>query len=264
MRVKDSFIGSVRVLGDRRKIKRGRVTIDETDHDLIIPTPGYDPDESPFDEFDHLWPMQDESLPIEDVNGNLDLTATTGNDPTLREDGIYDDHSIWFDATDHLENRDVSFDTTEPFSMGIWLNHEYGGDYIAGMTLQHTETTSEALGIASSGGNDGLNEPFPKILSVANTPGHGVTAYHFNTWNFYVVRYDPGEHLAEMFFNGEFDYDIVPDDDPDWVALLDEIEFGFREPAGSDYPYTGYMAWAWLTSGLVEEETIRQLYRKIV
>ena len=254
---------TVRIGGNDRRVVRGRYG----DNELVVPDLGYDVDD--FSDFDHVWPMQDSSLPVEDINGNLDLTADTGREPTLQGTGVDNDYAIWFGPNDHLENRDVNFGTDEAFTMGAWLNHGWSEEFMAGMTLQHTETTSEALGISANTGRhiEGFPEPEglanPKILSVANTPGYSETTYPANSWHFFVLRYDPDEHLAELYFDGEFDYDVEPDDDPSWIALLDEVEFGYRLPAGSDYPYEGYISWAWLTSGLLPEPDIRRLYRYV-
>jgi hypothetical protein len=215
---------------------------------------GYDVNEEPIASFDHFWDFGADD-PFEDRIGGAHLEVGS-------EEVQVGEDAITVDGDGYVRHVDggLSVETGESFSMGVWLNHQETGDYQAALMF-HDAENAEAFGIGLNGGADGVNRPFPKVLSVNRTPGSGSTGYEYGDWHLHVVRYRSESGEAELWLDAELDYSVVVEGHGRWMPDVgDEIVAGFRPASRSDYPYAGSIAYPWVTTGVISEEEIRTLY----
>jgi len=248
------LVGGAGLLGVAGYFGMERTGYFDENNDLVK----YDVEETPISSFDHFWDFSAED-PLDDKIGEAHLEVAS-NEVEVGTNGIFEDDAITVDEDGYVrhKNEGLTVDVTGSFSMGAWLNHEETGDYSAAMLLINEEE-DEALGIGPNSGSDGDDQPLPKVLSVANTAGSGDTFYEYGDWHFHVLRYDVDENEAELYFDGEFEYSVEPDDGRDWIPDLDAIVLGFRPVGSSDYHYLGRIAYPWVADGLISESTIQTL-----
>ena len=259
VRAGDTMTRSV-PLGVRRDVPLADADVSFVDPVLVPHRGGYDPASPPVDGFAHLWSPGDRDSPFVDRIGEADFTV--GSDSvTPGASGVFGDDAVRYDESGYLIYRgDVDIETDESFSMGAWISHAQTGDYGAVLLLQN-EDDGEALGIGVNAGRD-VNRPYPKVLSVDRTNGWGSTGYSNGQWHLHVLRYDADSGTAELWFDGELDYEVAVDNADGWVpALADgEIVSGFRPVASRDYPFAGRIAWPWVAQGLIDPADIQLLY----
>lgn len=272
MRLRDSSRLSVQVNGEDRPIVRGRVGINGTDHEVILPNTasdnphsgGYDTTEAPVSEFTHLWALDEASAPFVDQIGSADLTLGSETVTTQQQGVFGNDATVEVDETGFIEHQtgNIAVDLSQSFSMGVWLNHQASADFQAAFMLCDP-ANNEALGIGTNGGRDGFGDhPNPKILSYDRTPGTGPTLYEYGTWHMYTMRYDADTNTAQLFFDDEAEYSIEPQSGPDWIPGLDTILMGFRT-FGNEYRYPGFISWPWMMQGYITDSEIQTLYEAV-
>ena len=220
----------------------------------------YDPRKSPVDGFAHLWQFIGSSPPFPDLIGTAPLSAGGGS-VAGGDSGIYGSDAVAVNRPGYCIHRGgVGIDTGSSFSMGVWIAPEATDDYQAAFMLQNA-SAREALGIGINAGRD-VSAPHSKVLSVNRTNEWGSRVGSFGEWHFHVLRYDADTARAELWVDGEFDYETGVEDGGSWVHTLSngEIIAGFRPVSSRDYPFVGRIAWPWITQGRISGEDIRVLY----
>ena len=249
------MVGGAGLLGVAGYVGAERTGYFDENYDLAH----YDAEEAPISSFDHFWDFSAED-PLDDRIGEAHLEIAS-SEVEVGTGGLFGNDAITLDEDGYVrhKNGELTVDVTGSFSMGAWLNHEETKDYSAAMLLVSVEE-DEAFGIGPNSGRDGDDQPLPKVLSVGNTGGSGETFYEYGDWHFHVLRYDAEENEAELYFDGELDYSVEPDDGGDWIADLDAIVLGFRPVGNSDYQYLGRIAYPWVTEGVISESIVRALF----
>lgn len=221
---------------------------------------GYEPGVPPVDGFAHLWAFDTSDPPFPDLIG--DATLWIGSQETVPgRPGIFADDALAFDDDGYvIHERGVAVDTGASFSMGAWIAAEPTDDYQAAFLLQNAEE-GEALGIGINSGRD-VSSPHTKVMSVNRTNEWGPTSFGYGDWHLHVLRFDAAAGVAELWFDGAFDYEVVVEEADRWVDSLTagEIVMGFRPTASRDYPFAGRIAWPWIAPGLVSPDDIQALY----
>lgn len=235
-----------------------RISISDNPH-----ADGYDTNHWPVNQFSHYWDFGS-SEPLDDEIGTADFEVGA-EEVSIGEDGIFGNDAIEVDQPGYIEHMDgeLDIDTTQDFSMGVWINHEFTGDYQTAL-LFHSFSPSEAFGIGPNGGRD-VSNPFPKVLSVNRTNDWGNTAYEFGDWHLHIVRYFSDTETADLYFDAEFDYSKDVDSPDEWIGeVADELVMGYRPVTSTDYFYLGSLAHPWLMQGTISESAMEELYNAAV
>lgn len=228
---------------------------------------GYDPTTERTSEFDAFWPLDEDDPDADtfvDVLGNADLSHdperwgfTDDIDPSTP--GLLGGTSVEFSGDDAILHEGIPIDPSENWTMGLWVWFDGPEDqpHSTAMMLESV-AEDEALGLMPN-----VDPPAFKIGSVNNTPGYG-TEIERQQWHFHVIRYQASDTRVQGYLDGEFDYSIQPEDDPEeWIPKLHDVTLGHRRVSSMDKIFNGRLDSAWMTQGLVSEDDIRWLYNII-
>jgi Concanavalin A-like lectin/glucanases superfamily len=248
---------------DNAQEREGVVNINVDERNTEFLALGYDPAAERISEFDAFWPLDEDDSDADtfvDVLGNADLSHdperwgfTDDIDPSTP--GLLGGTSVEFSGDDAILHEGIPIDPSENWTMGLWVWFDGPEDqpHSNAMMLESI-TDDEALGLMPN-----VDPPAFKIGSVNNTPGYG-TEIERQEWHFHVMRYQASDTKVEGYLDGEFDYSIQPEDNPEeWIPELHDVALGHRR-VSTDKIFNGRLDSAWITQGLLSEDDIRWLY----
>lgn len=227
---------------------------------------GYDPTAEPISEFDAFWPLDEDDPDADvfaDVLGDADLShdpdrwGFTGDiDPSAP--GLLGGTSVEFSGDDAILHEGIPIDPGEDWTMGLWVWFDGPKDQPqsnAMMLESVADEDGEALGLMPN-----IDPPAFKIGSVNNTPGYG-TKIDRQQWHFHVLRYQASNNRVQGYLDGEFDYSIQPEDNPEeWIPKLHDVTLGRRRVSAMAKIFNGRLDSAWMTQGVLSEDDIQRLY----